>query len=161
MVSCRDGGSDASVSARPAPEQAKLTFVFPPKSVRDFTANGSSGQVFAKGKWHLIASTSGEHGLPTANSVNIYCNKFERKCSEVISLVWTDQDSKAFGSTPLLDVNLEEYQIVEWSPTLIKARGASMGAEGELQISVPNKTATRSWRGRADSTPYSEEYNLE
>jgi hypothetical protein len=158
-ISCEHAATTENL---PPQETQALTFIYPHKSLSDFTNRGSPGQVFAKGKWALVTSTSTERSLPKANSVNIYCDKSERKCSEVVSLVWTSTDSKAFGSTPYLDVSLQEYSVVEWSPTLIKARTNLMGAEGEQQISVPSKTATRSWRARADSgSPDMEEFVLE
>lgn len=137
-----------------------------PKHVGSLAEHDNSGYVSAQGRWRLVSEGGHSIQLTRANSVDISCEKTTRKCKEAIASLWSKDDAKRVGMESLegfLDVQTNEYDIIEWSNSLIRAIARLPVADIEIQISLLKETASRLYRERADKTssPISNHYVLE
>ena len=123
--------------------------------------------IVAEGKWRRTSGGGKYVRLVEVNSVYIDCYQRTKKCTERRAVLWTKADTERVeipSMEGLLHTDFDEYEIVEWTPELVRAIYRAPVADIEIQISVKNKTATRSYRERPDAThkkPISNHYVLE
>ena len=137
-----------------------------PKRVGTVAEHPELGFVSATGMWRLVGEERHAVQLPRANSVEIVCDEPTRRCREAIAMLYSKEDAKRVRMDTVegfLDVQTYEYEINEWSDTLIRAIARRPVADIEIQISLSNQTAFRSYRERADATirPISNHYVLD
>ena len=137
-----------------------------PKRVSTPAEHREAGFVSATGMWRL--ASEGRHAvqLPRANSVEIVCDEATRRCREAIAMLYGKEDAKRVrmdATEGFLDVQTYEYEITEWSDTLIRAITRRPVADIEIQVSLSNQTASRLYRERPDATdkPISNHYVLD
>lgn len=137
-----------------------------PKRVGTVAEHPEPAFVSATGMWRLVSEGRHAVQLPRANSVEIVCDEPTRRCREAIAMLYSKEDAKRARMDTVegfLDVQTYEYEITEWSDTLIRAIARRPVADIEIQISLSNRAASRLYRERADATvkPISNHYVLD
>ena len=111
-----------------------------PKSVA-FTDGGRT--LVVVGKW-VVNSPPAHSSLPSANAVQVVCERDKQVCVESLALLYRpgDRAMPAEGGEHLA-VLTERYSVVEWTPTIIRAQAAPRAADLELRISVIDGSVER------------------
>jgi hypothetical protein len=92
--------------------------------------------------------------IPKINSTQILCYRQSMQCVESEAKVITPQETKDLKEN-LLTVDRFEYQIIEWSDTLLRAKREAPVADVELRVSFADKSADKSFsetRARGSET---------
>lgn len=102
-----------------------------------------------EGRWKSIGRRTGVSRLiPVINTAEIRCDRQARICIETVGMLYSrnmDKDDRP-GLDPWLSVPTFEYEIVEWTPNLVRAVVKQPVADIELRISLADKSAERSRR---------------
>ncbi len=122
--------------------------------------------IVAEGKWRRTSGPAMSIRLPEINSVYIDCYERTGKCTERRATLVSRAEAERLNVPlleGLLDTSFDEYEIAEWTADFVRAVYRAPVGDIEIQISVKNKTATRSYRERPDATdkPISNYYVLE
>jgi hypothetical protein len=94
------------------------------------------------GRWR--ATTPGRAYVAPLNKTTVSCDKSAKRCIEALAMIQTWGLDTKVGE---LHVTTFEYEITEWSATLIRAIERDPHTDFELRISLTDRTAERSARG--------------
>lgn len=123
---------------------------------KDVSFSEQYGVATLDGRWR--ATTTRESPLPmppVLNTTHVLCGKPEMVCTESIAMLRSDRQVTISELDPLLDVRTHEYQVVEWSGEVIHAVEQLPVGDLEIRISLPDKSAQRSYREtRGDLSVY-------
>ena len=84
--------------------------------------------------------------LPSANSVSVVCHRQTQTCTETIAMLVRETDKGLSISAGLLFPQVQDYQIVEWTETLIRAQAKPRAANLEILINLVDQAAERNLR---------------
>jgi len=100
--------------------------------------------ILLEGRWEK--TTKGySHIISDINSTLITCDKNSMMCVEREAMVITTQERSLLKEN-LLDIQEFEYQIIEWSDTLLRAKREAPVADVELRISFKDESVEKSFR---------------
>lgn len=100
--------------------------------------------ILIEGRWEK--TTKGySHIIPKINSTSIICDKNSMTCVEREAMVITPQERSLLKES-LLDVQEFEYQIIEWSDSLVRAKREAPVADVEIRISLKDESVEKSFR---------------
>jgi len=103
--------------------------------------------VLLEGKWEQTSKKI-KLTFPTISKINstqILCFRQSMQCVESEAKVITPEESEMLKES-LLTVDRFEYQIIEWSDTLLRAKREAAVADVELRVSFADKSAEKSFR---------------
>ena len=122
----------------------------PPKQV---LVDAVAGYVVFEGTWRAL-SQPGFTVIPKINTTTGHCSKQSMACTESIALLFSKSD-RTLDKGTWLDVQVNTYQVLEWTPTTIYAREETSVNDIELRISLSDKSVerfSRETRARGAST---------
>jgi hypothetical protein len=110
----------------------------PPKKV---IVDDTLGHVSFQGSWRAIAQL-GFAVIPTINTTSGQCWKQTMQCTESIAMLFRKSDNTLDKGT-WLNVQVDTYQVVEWTSTSIYAKEEATVNDIELRISLKDQSAER------------------
>ena len=114
----------------------------PQKTFRIDKVDGT--YAYLTGRWRATFQPELVMMIPKVNTVSIECNNREMACTEILAILFTSAEDKIVGN--VLTTMKNNYQIVEWSDSLIRAEIKAPVADIELRIALVDKSAERSFR---------------
>lgn len=110
----------------------------PPKKV---FVDDALGYVSFQGSWRAVAQP-GFAAIPTINTTTGQCWKQTMQCTESIAMFFRKSDNTLDKGT-WLNVQVDKYQVVEWTSTSIYAKEEESVNDIALRISLKDQSAER------------------
>ncbi|HUL36535.1 MAG TPA: hypothetical protein VLW47_02535 [Thermodesulfobacteriota bacterium] len=107
---------------------------------------GGGDFVVAAGRWKTIASRTKYPKLALINTTYIFCSKRLMTCEEATANLYTPEDPSKDSSESFLNVFIMDYNIIDWSGDIVRAKHEAHVADIQLRISVKDGLAERSYR---------------
>lgn len=101
--------------------------------------------VFVEGRWKALSVTTVVGKISNVNFTSITCDLKNRTCTEIISLVQNPKENRLYEKPMLYSLKFT-YQITDWTNDIIKAKWDAPVADVEIQISLKDNLAEKSYR---------------